>query len=1103
MADVFISYSRRDKEFVGVLYDALLASQYDTWVDWQDIAPTTEWWQEIEAGIEAAHTFIFVISQDSIASKYCRKEIDHALQHGKRLIPVLRRKDYIKEEVHPKLGQRQWIAFQAEDDFDAAFATLVEAINTDLEHKKTHTRLEVRAIEWGQSQRDASLLLRGSELNKAQQWLLQASGGKEPRPTELQASYIAASRERTTQEQERTTRRQRMTVGALSGLLLLASGAGTWAWLQQQKALKGEINANVLADSLAMEAYLQNGLEEEAVIQAVRTGQDLEGKDANRINPDIRFRAIASIREVVYGVKERDRLIGHSDGVISVAFSPDGETIATASGDQTVKLWNRQGEELQTLKGHGRWVISVAFSPDGETIATASNDQTVKLWNRQGEELQTLKGHSDGVNSVAFSPDGETIATASRDRTVKLWNRQGEELQTLQGHKAWVLGVAFSPDGNTLATASRDRTVKLWSRDGKELQTLQGHGNGVSNVAFSPNGEILASASWDNTVKLWSKSGEELQTLKGHSNSVSSVAFSPDGETIATASEDSTVKLWSKDGEELQSPKGHSDIIYDVAFSPDGQTFATVSEDNTAKLWSKDGKELQTLKGHSGAVLSVAFSPDGATIATASEDNTVKLWSKNGKEIQQPLKGNKASVNDVAFSPDGETLATASEDSTVKLWSKDGEELQTLRGHSDGVLSVTFSPDGETLATASKDSTVKLWSKDGEELQTLQGHKTWVSGVAFSPNGETLVSASWDNTLKLWNKDGEELQTLRGHGDGVLSVTFSPDSEILATASEDSTVKLWSKYGEELQTLKGHSGRVYGVAFSPDGEILASASADKTVKLWDFRLDNLTARGCDWLSTYFVKQSPELLAELEVCQQHNPDLMPAAAPMLVTQAENLARNGNTTQAIKLFDQAMAWDTKLDIDSKTKARNLATAQALVNEAGDLAQAGQLAEATAKFTEAKQLDPGLDFEPETYTKELAVQGYLDEGNQFLNEGNVQDAIQAYRQADALGLEDGISAYDWNKLCWGSSTYNDAKAVMFACEKAIALAPGDSFFLDSRGLARALIGDTQGAISDFKAYVEWTSNEEGKAERQAWIAALERGENPFTPEVLESLR
>jgi WD40 repeat protein/ABC-type dipeptide/oligopeptide/nickel transport system ATPase subunit len=636
---------------------------------------------------------------------------------------------------------------------------------------------------------------------------------------------------------------------------------------KERELQRAEI-AEIEALSISCEAYWLANRGLEAVIAGVKAGRRIIDPDLRPIVPSYtEGKTFGRLWEVLYNIHEINRLEGHSGRVKSVAFAPDGKTIASSSDDNTIKLWNLEEKELRTFTGHSNGVSSVAFAPDGKTIASSSDDKTIKLWNLEGKELRTFTGHSNGVLSVAFAPDGKTIASGSADNTIKLWNLEGKELRTFTGHSNWIWSVAFAPDGKTIASGSNDNTIKLWNLEGKELRTLTGHSGRVKSVAFAPDGKTIASSSVDKTIKLWNLEGKELRTFTGHSNWVSSVAFATDGKTIASASDDKTIKLWNLEGKELRTFTGHSNWIWSVAFAPDGKTIASGSADNTIKLWNLEGKELRTFTGHSNGVLSVAFAPDGKTIASGSADNTIKLWNLEGKELWT-FMGHSNWVSSVAFAPDGKTIASGSYDKTIKLWNLEGKELQTFTGHSNWVSSVAFAPDGKTIASGSYDKTIKLWNLEGKELRTFTGHDNGVLSVAFAPDGKTIASGSYDKTIKLWNLEGKELRTFTGHSNWVSSVAFAPDGKTIASGSSDNTIKLWNLEGKELRTFMGHSNWVLSVAFSPDGKTIASGSYDNSIKLWDIDPELAISEACDWLRPYLtnnpnVSESDRQLLEIK------------------------------------------------------------------------------------------------------------------------------------------------------------------------------------------------------------------------------------------------
>jgi len=536
---------------------------------------------------------------------------------------------------------------------------------------------------------------------------------------------------------------------------------------------------------------------------------------------------------------------GHTDWVYDVAFSRDGELLASVGDrDHAVRLWSPlDGRSLGILEGpEGNWMVAVAFSPDGRLIASGDQTGWLHVWRSQDRELErSIHTAALGLSQLAFSPDASMVAVGTVSQGgVEIWNiTTGELVRRMESQAFYGDGVDWSPDGQWIAHSEAGGPVRLYrASDGELVHTLLGH-NEVGAVRFSPDGRTLVSSSWDGTTKFWKiPSGELVRTLE---SAGFAAAFSPNGNELATSSDAQPLKWWrTSDGELLWSTVGHTWYVYGASFSPDGLTLATASGTGPVgpgeiKQWDvASGRLIRTLTGHTDQVYTVAHSPDGTTLASGAFDDSIRIWDAHSGQHVRTLSGHTNDVASVAFSPDSELLASGSWDTTVRIWRvSDGVPVHTLTGHTDLARSVAFSRDGTILASGGFDRTIKLWRvEDGSLLASFEAHSAGVRAVVYSPDGALLASASVDQTIKVWDASTLELiRTMAGHTAGVRSIAFSADGKTIISGADDATVRLWDvTAGELLKTYDEETGTgVLTVGFSPDQRRFSFGRWDATV----------------------------------------------------------------------------------------------------------------------------------------------------------------------------------------------------------------------------------------------------------------------------------
>ncbi|MFF0079349.1 helix-turn-helix domain-containing protein [Streptomyces canus] len=757
-------------------------------------------------------------------------------------------------------------------------------IEEDRDRLRVHRNLTEAAHAWQELGREAGALYRGSRLAAAQEHF-----GGAPREdlTDLERAYLDAGRD----HEQKGRRRSRLVLTAVTAALCLALAAAGLAMGQWQSA----VTAQHLAQSRQLAAQsgaLQDSDPDLAALLAVH---------AYRTSPT---REATAALYAAAALPLRKRLVGGTEPVDSLALSPDGHTVADQTRDGKVRIWDLpEGRLRHTFtSSHDSGEVS-AFSPDGRTLAIATGG-VIRRWDPvTGKQLGTLTVPGGSVRAIAFSPDSRTVAAASA-ATVRVWDvATGRKRRGFTGHP-YPEAVAFGPGGRTVAAVGLDGLVRVWDLATGRTRTVRGDRIDGKAVVFSPDGRTYA-VRVDGSVQLReAATGIVRHTFKDVPVGMNELAFAPDGRTIAIPSLDDTVRLWdtaSGTTRAVVTAGHHGRGVMKVALSADGRTLVTSSNgDPDVRLHRLPVDLPQTsLPGSADTSIDdIVFSPDGHAVATVRQGppgtGAVQLWdagtgdreaslpldrdsAPGGKQPSVPVlhlaavgidptgralaarsvKRGVIEVRDVAtgrlrlsralgadgtavFSPDGTRLAVVGWLGAVHLLSLSTGARHTTVKPGNGILvrKVAFTPDGRTLAVveieADGDQVTLFDAATGRSQRTIKPNTQFLSAFAFSPDGHTLATVSGSRgSVTTWDvRTGRLQDSFRAEGE-VASLAFSPDARTLA-ASSARGVQLWDLATSQTRlTLPTRSPEA--VAFSPDGRTLA-ISTDGSVGLWSVDL---------------------------------------------------------------------------------------------------------------------------------------------------------------------------------------------------------------------------------------------------------------------------
>ncbi len=534
-------------------------------------------------------------------------------------------------------------------------------------------------------------------------------------------------------------------------------------------------------------------------------------------------------------------LKGHTDIVYAVGYSPDGKYVATASFDNSVKLWDATtGKEIKTYGGtlgHTKQAIAVGFSPDGAMLASGSTDNTLKVWDVPvNSPIRSFKT-SDSLSAVALSVDGTKLALAGKDGSLKLVTpAEFKELVKFEaGHKGAITALAFNAAGTQLASVGVDRMLRYWNTaTGQIVATVGAHIGSVNGLVINPGTAGAITVGDDGFLKIWSPTPVASKTLPGHASTIRALAMTTDNASYYTASDDRTVRQFGlAAAKETRSLTGPLANIVSVATHPNNTFIAAGTADSRVFLWNNtDGKVLTNWLAHAGAVTSVQVQPQVTQLMSAGGDGLVKFWA--APALAPRILTHADAVLAVATSVDGKKIVTGSTDKIVRIFDSTKQALEKqFAGHTGPVTAVALSANLLLLASGGADNTVRIWNQaTAKESDVLLAHGAPVTALQFNVGNTQMLSASEDGAVKLWALPMVAPKSLV-HPDAIAVLTLSPDGAKAITGGNDKTVRVWNlTSGLKEKDYLGPTLAITCVGVARSGATLAAGSADKTLTLW-------------------------------------------------------------------------------------------------------------------------------------------------------------------------------------------------------------------------------------------------------------------------------